>query len=154
MASATTRRMTFAPRPESVRRVRLFVERVLRDWHIASPASVLVASELATNAVVHARTDFVVSLVRTQANVRVEVRDADLHEPTPERAADDATSGRGLTVVEALASAWGVRPAPGGKTVWADVAEMLGEVEGGPTSMFEVPRMKIFTTFVASRNQN
>jgi anti-sigma regulatory factor (Ser/Thr protein kinase) len=80
----------------------------------------LMVSELATNAVIHADTEFDLWIDRTAALVRVEVSDsgggvAAAHHPAPTE-----FHGRGLLLVEALADRWGVvRASAGlGKTVW------------------------------------
>ena len=53
--------------------------------------------------------------------VRIEVTDEGGELPDVPEASDDATSGRGLALVETLSSAWGVESRPGGKTVWFEV---------------------------------
>jgi hypothetical protein len=55
--------------------------------------------------------------------VRIEVRDSSPVPlpPTCHRDADDET-GRGLTVVAALAESWGWQPAAYGKVVWCELA--------------------------------
>ena len=79
-------------------------------------------SELATNAVQHAATEFEVA-VRVAPDgrrVRVEVTDAAAGFPTPQEPVADAPHGRGLHIVRTLADAWGIemrRDRPG-KTVW------------------------------------
>jgi anti-sigma regulatory factor (Ser/Thr protein kinase) len=79
----------------------------------------LVVSELATNAVAHAGTPFLVSVARFGHLVVVEVTD---HCPSvPRRVHADLydTAGRGVSIVERVGSGWGVRSLPGsGKTVW------------------------------------
>jgi PAS domain S-box-containing protein len=85
-------------------------------------ALVLMLSELATNAVQHAATDFEVGVRVTPdgRRVRVEVTDAATGFPTPQDQAADAPHGRGLHIVRTLADAWGIemrRDQPG-KTVW------------------------------------
>lgn len=50
--------------------------------------------------------------------VRVEVTDASQTAPELRHRGPDATRGRGLVLVEALASAWGHDLTPEGKTVW------------------------------------
>jgi anti-sigma regulatory factor (Ser/Thr protein kinase) len=86
---------------------------------------VLMVSELATNAVQHAATEFEVA-VRVSSDrkrVRVEVSDVAAGYPTPLEPALDALHGRGLHIVRSLADAWGIearRDRPG-KTVWFSV---------------------------------
>jgi PAS domain S-box-containing protein len=85
-------------------------------------ALVLMLSELATNAVQHAATEFEVAihLAPERDGVRVEVHDSAAGFPTPPEQLDDVPHGRGLRIVRALAAAWGVemqRDRPG-KTVW------------------------------------
>ncbi len=84
---------------------------------------VLCISELVTNAVVHARSGPVVGVEVRPSVVRVEVRDASAAVPTVGPGGDDATSGRGLMIVEAVADRWGVQShSAGGKTVWFEVS--------------------------------
>ena len=102
------------------------VTAVLAGWGCAESAQqdlLLVVSELVTNAVVHGAEPIVVTVVRAAERVRVEVTDgaADAS-PHNNRAAPDAETGRGLSVVTRLAVAWGWRATPGrGKTVWAEL---------------------------------
>jgi hypothetical protein len=67
-----------------------------------------------------------VSLVitRSRARVRIEVRDSSPVPlpPTCHRDAEDET-GRGLTVVAALAQSWGWQPEASGKVVWCELAD-------------------------------
>src|SRR5580692_12418599 len=85
-------------------------------------ALVLMLSELATNAVQHAATEFEVDvLVAPDGHqVRIEVTDAAAGFPTPEDPIADAPHGRGLHIVRTLSDAWGIemRRDPPGKTVW------------------------------------
>jgi PAS domain S-box-containing protein len=88
----------------------------------AADSLVLMLSELATNAVQHAGTDFEVTVVVDPGRqlVRVEVDDAAGGFPAPRELVADAPRGRGLQIVQALADAWGIemrRDRPG-KTVW------------------------------------
>jgi anti-sigma regulatory factor (Ser/Thr protein kinase) len=112
--------------PDAPARGRHAVTEVLTGWGCAESAQedlLLVVSELVTNAVVHGAEPIVVTVVRAPERVRVEVTDG-LSEASPHtnRAAPDAETGRGLSVVTRLACAWGWRASPGrGKTVWAEV---------------------------------
>ncbi len=87
-----------------------------------SDALVLMLSELATNAVQHAATEFEVQVqvAPDGHRVRVEVTDGAAGFPTPQEQVADAPHGRGLHIVRTLADTWGIemrRDQPG-KTVW------------------------------------
>jgi anti-sigma regulatory factor (Ser/Thr protein kinase) len=112
--------------PDAPARGRHAVTEVLAGWGCAESARedlLVVVSELVTNAVVHGAEPIVVTVVRDGQRVRVEVTDgATDASPHNHRAAPDAETGRGLSVVTRLAVAWGWRASPGrGKTVWAEV---------------------------------
>jgi anti-sigma regulatory factor (Ser/Thr protein kinase) len=82
----------------------------------------LLTSELVTNAVIHARSapELLVRLGDTV--VHVEVCDSDASPPTRRRTGVDAASGRGIAIVEELASTWGVEQVvDDGKRVWFEV---------------------------------
>jgi anti-sigma regulatory factor (Ser/Thr protein kinase) len=80
----------------------------------------LVVSELATNAVRHARTPFRLS-IHTAPTLRVEVTDGSSALPVGGTADPRSESGRGLWLVAALTRSWGVEPRGAGKVVWADL---------------------------------
>jgi PAS domain S-box-containing protein len=109
----------------SVRRARQFLlEQLGADCHEGSDLLALMLSELATNSVQHADTEFDVEIAVTEEVggrwVRVSVSDEAPGFPTPQEPAPDAPHGRGLRIVESLADAWGIevrRDRPG-KTVW------------------------------------
>lgn len=112
---------TFAGAAESVRSARRFVvEAMSRDGVNQEQRDVveLAVSELATNAVRHARTAFTVEVGIDDDLVRVAVRDAGAGGPIPLETSPDAAEGRGLLVVGWLASEWGVDYHRRGKTVW------------------------------------
>jgi anti-sigma regulatory factor (Ser/Thr protein kinase) len=83
----------------------------------------LVVTELVTNAIRHAGTALQLTVILNDDVVRVEVTDTsgNVVERTPGVASSASESGRGLHIVDALASEWGVESAPGGKRVWADL---------------------------------
>ena len=65
----------------------------------------LIATGLVSNAVLHARTEFRLTLRSDGFDfLRVEVRDENTRMPSPAGTPQDATSGRGLAVVTAIAA--------------------------------------------------
>jgi anti-sigma regulatory factor (Ser/Thr protein kinase) len=91
---------------------------------IVDDALVLV-SELVTNAVQHGRPDITIQVVVDPPGIGVAVDDEGEHVPevAGRRPADTATSGRGLLIVDSIASEWGVEPhgQEPGKTVWFEL---------------------------------
>jgi hypothetical protein len=120
-AATATVRATLAPEPRSARAARDFVAHTCSDWGCSHQvtAATLIASELVTNAVLHARTPLTISVSRCGRQLRVGVRDHDSTPPTSRVVAPDAATGRGMQVVDALCVDWGVMSAAGGKLVWA-----------------------------------
>ncbi|MCQ4083117.1 ATP-binding protein [Streptomyces sp. RB6PN25] len=111
------------------------VRRLLRDqlhsWGASGLADTaeLLTSELVTNALVH--TDRGAELTATLSGgpvhrLRVEVYDFVTRHPKMRKASDQAASGRGLLLVQALADAWGVRPHGVGKIVWFELVATGG----------------------------
>ncbi|WP_344610201.1 ATP-binding protein [Dactylosporangium salmoneum] len=83
----------------------------------------LLVSELAANAVLHAGGLGHVELHCTGSELRIVVHDEAQALPVPSPSvAPDIDHGRGMLLVELLATRWGVRPHPGrGKDVWLDL---------------------------------
>lgn len=80
------------------------------------------ASELLTNAVLHSNGEIRLRLSIDHDVIRVEVVDDSSAEPVLRHPPADATSGRGIEIVDTLASRWGVEEIPGGgKSVWFEV---------------------------------
>jgi anti-sigma regulatory factor (Ser/Thr protein kinase) len=107
---------------ENVAEARAFVSVHLVDGGlpIIVEYAQLVVSELATNAVVHARTPFGVTISRYDGVVEIAVGDDDSFEPAVPSADVQDQNGRGLRLVELCSNSWGVTaPSSGGKSVWA-----------------------------------
>ncbi|WP_428985409.1 ATP-binding protein [Streptomyces globosus] len=85
----------------------------------------LLATELVTNALVHTEYGAEVTVRLAGGRLRVEVGDGAPGRPRPYvPVVDDATHGRGLALVEALAAAWGVETGTGrGKVVWFELVD-------------------------------
>lgn len=113
--------MTFPPKASSVRSARDFVLGVLNAWHLDGDDAGLLVSELATNAVVHGRSDYIVRVQLIQDVVRVEVADDNPRQPTVASVSPGSNSGLGLWVVGRLAKRWGSRPEGEGKAVFFDL---------------------------------
>jgi anti-sigma regulatory factor (Ser/Thr protein kinase) len=86
--------------------------------------AVLLVSELVTNTVLHARTGGSVLELRLESAgswLRIEVHDADPHDPRQRTPGALDESGFGLLLIEALAGKWGVQQTVTGKAVWAEL---------------------------------
>ena len=79
----------------------------------------LVVTELATNAIVHAHSPFTVTVGSSGGAVRIEVGDSSMILPSMQTPSPYAIGNRGLALIDALTSAWGVLPTNDGKIVWA-----------------------------------
>jgi anti-sigma regulatory factor (Ser/Thr protein kinase) len=115
----------FAADPGAVGEARRLVEGALGEVPATvRDAAVLMASELATNCVVHARTGFEIRVEHTAGTVRVTVSDCGAGDPVLQWPASSDERGRGLQIVQTLSDDWGSLPAAGptGKTVWFTLA--------------------------------
>ena len=113
------------PETSSARHARRFVDEVLNRWHCDALLDEvqLLVSELVTNAVVHAGSDVEVAVRLLGDSLRIEVLDhAPVAQLRPSTPPDEAESGRGLLLVETIATSWGVEAFDGGKVVWFEVA--------------------------------
>ncbi|MHB8532114.1 MAG: ATP-binding protein [Solirubrobacteraceae bacterium] len=115
-------RRRFAGEPTGVTAARRFIREQLAGEDAAIvEAAELMTSELASNCVRHAGSDFEVA-IRCREPVRIEVRDRGGGRPRVLSPGPDEPSGRGLAIVQAMSESWGVIPAPSGKTVWFALA--------------------------------
>lgn len=118
----------------SVPAARRFVAAALQAWgrEESSPDAELLVSELATNCTLHARTEFQVRVVLDPSGcLRLEVSDRSPRPPRQRTFGVDASTGRGLHLVAALSSDWGVHLREDGKTVWALLRPGEDDPEGG-----------------------
>lgn len=116
---------TFDGDPDSVPSARRFVQRQVRDWRLKglSDEASLVITELAANAVDHARSAFEVRLALTPEALRLEVCDSGTGTPEPQPPRRDSERGRGLLLVSAISASWGIDDIlEAGKVVWAELA--------------------------------
>jgi hypothetical protein len=103
---------------------------VARHWVMAhlrevpvetAECAALLTSELVTNALLHAATPMCVTLHFLHDRIRIDVADGSTNSPALKEYGPDAATGRGLTLFNTLATAWGVEPASGGKIVWFEL---------------------------------
>ncbi len=122
----------FRAERSEIRLARQFVVQVAEVVGRVADDLALVTSELATNAVLHARSPFVIRVVLSTRSVRVLVRDQDPARPALRSSAPTDLGGRGMEIVETVASNWGVDADRSGKWVWAEV-ELSSDrrVQGG-----------------------
>jgi anti-sigma regulatory factor (Ser/Thr protein kinase) len=116
---------SFPAVPESTRAARRFVLQAAGDVPPAlRDAIAVMVAELAMNAVQHAHTEFEVIIDRAGATMRVEVTDSGGGRPAVRpMPPPQSPRGRGLSIVDHLADAWGVITSPHrpGKTIWFQV---------------------------------
>jgi Histidine kinase-like ATPase domain len=132
--------------PTSPYYARVHVRRVLESWHRDDliEAAQLIASELVSNAITahtacpdaakairYADPDQIwMDLYRMGETVVLRVWDASPLTPVVRDPTPDDEHGRGLHLVDLLATDWGYyRPTPGGKIVWCTLASPLSPSE-------------------------
>ena len=114
----------FPAQVSAVSDARCLVADTVRRWGHEHPLvadAELLATELAANAIIHARMPFRVSVHRFGPAVRVAVHDQAtalpaVLEPDPAR-----LTGRGMYLIGAISRRWGVEITSDGKTVWAEL---------------------------------
>ena len=119
--ASSTVSAVLAPEPASARAAREMVGDACTDWGAEAqiPTAALVTSELVSNAVVHAGTLMEVSFSRCGGQLRLAVRDDNPRAPAPSVVGSEDSHGRGLLLIAALCTSWGVVPTSTGKVVWA-----------------------------------
>ena len=117
-------RVELASTPRSVASARAVVREAVRGWPHLQDSAALLVTELATNAVLHARSSFLVEVLVGPDAVRIAVSDTSTVLPTRKRHGVEAGTGRGLGLVALLSSdAGSERRAAGAyrKTVWCEL---------------------------------
>ena len=114
---------SFRARPDQVREARRFLAQVLGDCPTA-PDAVACLSELVTNSVLYSnsrrpRGRFIVRACLRPAGLRVEVEDEG--GPWELRQEHSDQRGRGLAIVDALATDWSVSGDGTSRTVWFEI---------------------------------
>jgi anti-sigma regulatory factor (Ser/Thr protein kinase) len=124
MSQAQARTWHVPPRREAVGETRHDVRKTLAGWGLAEAIddTELIVSELLTNALRHGAPAITLSLTVDDAGrLAGAVTDQGARRPYLRPTGEVEESGRGLSLVDAIARAWGVEPHPGGgqgKSVW------------------------------------
>ena len=115
--------LALPPEPRSATRARQLTREQLSALcpDEAIEVAALLVTELVSNAVLHARTDIVLMVDVTPGRVILRVRDGSDETPVQQGYGVDAATGRGIALVEKLASAWGVDRSERGKEVWCQI---------------------------------
>ena len=123
-------RRSFAGRADQIRAARAWMAMLIEGFAGGSNA-VLACSELAANAIIHSRSGlpggtFTVRACIDRETIRIEIIDqggpwTGLRKSTDEDADDAGQSGRGLTIVAAIASSWGIAGDQEGRTAWCEI---------------------------------
>ncbi|PPK92654.1 anti-sigma regulatory factor (Ser/Thr protein kinase) [Kineococcus xinjiangensis] len=120
-------RLTIDGKPSDVPRARRWVVRTCRQCgtcEVDTDLAELLTSEVVGNAVRHGQGPVRLDVECRSGTVRISVTDAGSDAPLPRHVDYDATSGRGLALLQALAHTWGHTPTPPpdhGKSVWFEL---------------------------------
>ncbi|MFJ5220353.1 SpoIIE family protein phosphatase [Streptomyces sp. NPDC088354] len=117
--------------PVAVSVARRHVTAKLRAWGLddATTTTVLIVSELVTNAIRHAQPPVRLRLIRCDACLACEVTDGSTTSPHLRRARTFDEGGRGLFIVAQLTQRWGTRHHARGKTIWAEYCPRADDPE-------------------------
>lgn len=108
---------TFQPSEASIRAARDFVHEALGRSDHDDDDALLVISELATNVVRHARTEYTINIQKEEDGVELSVSDGSSILPAV-KDLSERNEGYGLLVVDRISEDWGVEPTAKGKRVW------------------------------------
>lgn len=117
--SPTSWRVRLLAVPSSARAARALVRGLCTPMPAsAREVAVLLTSELVTNAVRHAVPPIEITVDRHRRGVRVTVTDGHRRRPVLRPLSVGSDNGRGIQLLDGLATAWGVSDRPVGKAVW------------------------------------
>ena len=127
MAEQGVRSLKLSPTARSTTQARRFVLGALSEWGLDDlrDTAALLTSEIVTNSVLHARTDIEVTVARLDDGVAIEVSDGSRRAPVRRVQLDEATTGRGIELLEQLAAQWDVSLREDGKTVRFTISESV-----------------------------
>ncbi|MER6120381.1 SpoIIE family protein phosphatase [Streptomyces sp. NPDC001743] len=112
--------------PEGLSDARTIVRQALTDWNMAELAddAELVTGELLVNVLLHTEGGAVLTLEvlpEPVRRIRLSVQDRSSVWPRRRTPGETATSGRGLLLLDAVTTRWGIEPRGEGKAVWCEI---------------------------------
>ena len=119
---------TLPPDPGSARVARDFVVTAMSQWRARAQddIAILLTSELVTNSLLHAPSLIRLTVRLNGLHLRVEVGDTNPRVPQLRHYSAESGTGRGLRLIEDLASSWGTEATPHGKVVWFELPVTVG----------------------------
>ncbi|GAA2960001.1 SpoIIE family protein phosphatase [Kitasatospora cinereorecta] len=127
--------------PEGLSDARAIVRQALSDWDMAGLAddAELVTGELLVNVLLHTEGGAVLTLEvlpEPVRRIRLSVQDRSSAWPRRRTPGETSTSGRGLLLLDAVSTRWGIEPRGEGKAVWCEIGptppqESAPERDGG-----------------------
>jgi anti-sigma regulatory factor (Ser/Thr protein kinase) len=116
------RRLRMAGDAASLRDARNLVDEALRGYPCGlRDAAVLLTGEVVTNAVLHGGGWFLLQIDAMPGRVRVEVTDSTASQPRVLQMTGDREHGRGMAIVDAIATKWGTDHLGTHKVVWFEL---------------------------------
>ena len=113
----------------SGRQARQLVERALKSWRLWHQGegplvtnTMIVVTELVENVERHTAAGGKLNLHLRPGALLIEVTDTSTQVPVLCEKDHRRADGRGLLLIDAIATRWGTRSIPGGKVVWAEVS--------------------------------
>jgi CheY-like chemotaxis protein len=116
-----------------------FIRDLFRSWQLSELVddALIVVSELTTNAVTHAYSGCQLRVTVRGDRIRIEAVDGGVGTPDPQPRSSTSEHGRGLHLVAALSTAWGIdlMPEGRGKVVWAELVNQPSRNESASANL-------------------
>ncbi|MCZ7417515.1 ATP-binding protein [Streptomyces sp. WMMC897] len=154
-SNSTALTVSFLALPTAVPELRWTTRSHLARWGHSdlADAAELCVSELVTNVIRHVGegTPATLTAAVSAARLRVELSDPDTEAlPRPSAPSANDECGRGLALMEAICSRWGVVVGRGGKTVWCEI-QANQTADGGACQLDETRRTHAVLTLYGAR---
>jgi anti-sigma regulatory factor (Ser/Thr protein kinase) len=121
--------------PTAPRLARGVLRDTLEEWQleVLLDVAALLTSELITNVVRHVGAPMTLRVSRAPAALRIEVDDRSPESPAVQHVRPGSEHGRGVFLVDAIATGWGTERTAAGKTVWfeLEIPSAAAEARGG-----------------------